>query len=461
MVAVWAEVDAMLRVHGARPEVRAVLCAEATFRNPERLQRARRWRPTWDVPAGVQLWSRDGDALTLPRPLATDLRRLAPLCPIRDRRRTLDPVAFRWRGELRPEQKTACRTAFGSDSGVVVGPCGSGKTQMGLALVAAWRQPALWLVHTTDLARQALERAQSLFDLPPSAFGLIGDGKEHIGTHLTVATVQTLVRRDLRDLEPHFGTVVIDEAHHTPAATFLQVVQSIPARYRLGLTATPDRPDGLGPAMLAVLGPITGHLTTTALAAAGRVLVPSVRQIPTRFRWAYGGDYAALLSALCADADRNAQIAAAVAAEARRGHLCLVLTERVDHARALAAALEVAAPEIPSAVLTGEATARQRAATLDGLRSRALRVLFATKLADEGLDVPALDRLFLTTGGRAAGRVAQQVGRAMRTAEGKAPPVVFDFCDLRVGVLAAQARARVREVYVPLGATVRQERVPA
>ncbi len=104
---------------------------------------------------------------------------------------------------------------------------------------------------------------------------------------------------------------------------------------------------------------------------------------------------------------------------------------------------------------------KRRAGVLGGLRDGAVRVLFATKLADEGLDVPALSRVFLATGGRAAGRVGQQIGRVMRTAAGKHGAVVFDFCDWRVGVLAAQAKARARDVYGPLGARVQRGGVPA
>ena len=405
----------------------------------------------------MDLWRQEDGTLIVPRGLEGELHRHAPDATITDHRLLLPPADFHWRGELRPEQKTACRAAH-SAGGVVVGPCGSGKTVMGLAMVAAWRQPCLWIVHTIDLAKQSLDRAQSLFDLPPAAFGMVGDGKATVGTHLTVATVQTLARRDLSDLAGRFGAVVVDEAHRTPTNTHTATVQAFPARYRLGLTATPDRADGLGGAMLAVLGPVAAHLTTAQLARAGRVVVPSVRFVATRFRYRYADDYGALLGALCEDPGRNALIVRTVAQEAHTGHTCLVLSERVEHCHALADALAAIAPDVPAAVLTGEATARQRAATLGAMRDGRLRVLFATKLADEGLDLPALDRVFLTTGGRAAGRLAQQVGRAMRAVAGKRGAKVIDFTDPQVGVLAAQSRARQRDVYLPLGARIEGDR---
>ena len=449
-----AEAEALLRVYGAPPATGARLRAAATFPNPARAKLLRLGRDARWTPATLPLWQQDGDALVLPRGLLHELRSVEPGCPIEDRRLTLPEVDFRWRGTLRPEQREAAARAWRAQGGVVVGPCGSGKTNIGLACVGGWRQPCLWLVHTLDLGRQAVERARALFDLPDDAFGMVGDGRERIGTHFTAATVQTLARRDLADLAGRFGTVVLDEAHHAPASTFMQVLQAFPARNRLGLTATPDRADGLGPAMLAVFGPIVARLTTRALADAGRVVLPVVRQVPTSFIYPYADDYGALMAALCADPARNALVARMVAAEARAGHSCLVLSERVDHCRLLAEALQRVAPEVPAAILTGEASAKVRAETLGAMRTGSLRVLCATRLADEGLDLPALDRLFLTTGGRNVVALTQRAGRAMRPAPGKGTPVLFDYCDWRVGVLRAQAKARARDVWGPLGARI-------
>lgn len=429
----------------------------ATFTNPEYAKRSRLGRATHGISRRLEFWRRDREVLMLPRGLLAEVRRLAPSAVIIDDTAACPEVPFRWRGDLRQEQREACRAVSAGGGGVLVAPCGAGKTEMGLALVAAWRQPALWIVHTLDLADQALERARRLYDSPEGAYGSLGGGRETIGTHLTVATVQTLARRDLSALGRYFGTVVLDEAHHVPARTFNDVVQRFDARYRLGLTATPDRADGLGPAMLAVLGPVVAKLTVSDLAAAGRVLVPVVRQVPTTFEFAYTGDYAALLSALSTNAARNTLIVTSVAQEVRAGHLCLVLSERVEHCCLLAEALAAVAPDVQSAVLTGAVNQKTRAATMDAMRDGDIRVLFATKLADEGLDIPAVDRVFLAAGGRAAGRVQQQAGRAMRTCGGKTGAVVYDFVDARVGVLRAQAWARVRSVYRPLGARVTKE----
>lgn len=206
---------------------------------------------------------------------------------------------------------------------------------MALAYIAARRQPVLFLVPTRELAYQALERARQLFDLPEEAFGLLDDGTECVGTHLTVGIVATLVRRDLPKLSERFGALVGDEIHHVPAQTVRQVVEAFPARYRLGITATPNRQDGLGTMMLAVMGPVSATLTTKDLVQSERLILPQVRQIETRFEYPYTEDYHELMAALIADADRNALIVAHVIHEAHAGHHILVLSERIAHVQTL------------------------------------------------------------------------------------------------------------------------------
>ena len=440
--------DADLRVADAPADLQATLCAAATFPHPEYRKRARMGRSTYGIPSHLTLWRQEGEWLVVPRGLAY----LLPRVVAEDKQWMLPKVEFGWKGHLWPEQRIAALAAVRAGGGVVVGPCGSGKTQMGMACLSAWRQPTLWVVHTTDLAHQALERARKLFDLPPWAYGLIGAGSESRGTHLTVATVQTLARRDLGVLATKFGAVVCDEAHHTPSNLFSEVLQAFPARYRLGLTATPNRADGLEGVMHAVLGREVAHLTVRQLADAGRVLLPLVRQVRTGFSCPYTGRYQDLMDALITDEHRNKLIAERVAAEARAGHRCLVLSERVWHCEELARVMHSVAADVKCAVLTHATKDKTRTYVLEGMAKGNISVICATQIADEGLDMPAVDRLILTAGGRSASRGQQRVGRAMRVLANK-DPEILDFVD-DSPVLSAQARARTRDVYGALGLRV-------
>ena len=76
-----------------------------------------------------------------------------------------------------------------------------------------------------------------------------------------------------------------------------------------------------------------------------------------------------------------------------------------------------------------------------------IQVLFATKLADEGLDIQRLNRLFLTCPIRSKNKVNQQIGRIMRTFPGKKDAIVYDFKDSLVSLAASQFDTRMQAVY--------------
>jgi superfamily II DNA or RNA helicase len=99
-------------------------------------------------------------------------------------------------------------------------------------------------------------------------------------------------------------------------------------------------------------------------------------------------------------------------------------------------------PNIKSAVITGKESPASRQKSLDQMRSGELQVLFSCKLADEGLDVPRLDRLFLVAPIRSTSRLIQQIGRIKRPFPGKKDAIVFDFLDSCVSLATSQFYTR-------------------
>ncbi len=191
-----------------------------------------------------------------------------------------------------------------------------------------------------------------------------------------------------------------------------------------------------------LFGPVVFKAETSTLVDAGRLR--RVRREEVRTRFSYGGDptdWAALVGALVDDAGRNAQIAELAARECA-GALGLVLSSRVAHARELGRLIAGHGARV--GVLTGDVPGKRRDQILAQARAGALDVVCATTLADEGLDLPQLARLFLTVPSREGARFVQRVGRAMRVYPGKLEPVVYDFVDAGVGLLAYQARRRAQ-----------------
>jgi superfamily II DNA or RNA helicase len=299
-------------------------------------------------------------------------------------------------------------------------------------------RPTLVVVHTQDLATQWAARLKQCV---PTGNVFYGFGVERFRSalgcalelphSLLVATVQTLAEMgpDLRTAR--FSTIIVDEAHHTPAKTFREVLENVTAERVYGLTATPERDDGWTPAMFAWLGPTRYEVTADYLCRIGLTVSPKVMEVRTPF-FSASGDFSAIVEALCGLPDRNALIAHMVA---KHGDFPqLVLTSRVDHAEALAKL-------IPDAVaVVGRSKKREQ--VFADVRAGLVKVLVATQLADEGLDLPSLTAVHMTAPSRAAGRVIQRAGRVMRSAPGKGRPVVYDYVD-DMGLLVSQWRSRM------------------
>jgi len=425
--ALWRERLVIWDPGSARPRLQAL----ATFRLKGRLG------PNQD--REFRAYQETVSAIALPRGLLPDVRQVLALT-VRDLRFVEPPVPWTFTGQLRPEQWAIVRQLVRNEGGTLVAPPGSGKTVMGLAAAAAWGQRTLWLTHRHDLAQQVVREAQRLMPGPPGQIGITSGQSRDEGTRLTVAMLQTLAR-DLHAVEgERYGTVIVDEAHHVPSRTFMAVVSRLPGRYRLGLSATPDRTDGLGPLVTALLGGIV-TVPDQYWVQQRRIIVPQIWWLRTPFVAPEHLSWVELQARRARDMARNRLILQAVRYCSDRGRHVLVLTEEVAHAQWLAAALRH--QHVVAEAVVGEVPQRLRRAVYRTSRDPGM-VMVATRLADEGLDLPWLDTLVLATPGRSVPRLHQQIGRVFRAYPGKDPPWVIDVVDPLVPVLAAQAKWRRR-----------------
>lgn len=163
--------------------------------------------------------------------------------------------------ELRDSQREAAESYLNSNlnnptlKGSVQMPTGKGKSILGLYLASALSCKTLIVVHKDDLVRGWQKDIALAFDNKVNP-GLIKAKSRRVGHFLTIATVQTLNKlseEELYDLFSQFGFVIQDEMHHCPATSF-EVVSRFKARYKLGLTATPERTDGLAHVMTLYFG---------------------------------------------------------------------------------------------------------------------------------------------------------------------------------------------------------------
>ena len=405
-------------------------------------------------PATLPVWSTQRDPsgkawLVVPRHAP------ARVMPDADRRTDGEPIDARLTVDLRPYQRAALDAAVSVGGGVVRAPCGAGKTVIGLAAIAAVGRRALVLVHTLDLAKQWRSRLQS--QLGVASVGMLGGGKDDRDHPVVIATIQTLARWDwwgLLAFGKGFGCVVLDEAHHAPAVTFTSVLSALPARFRLGLTATPEREDGLTALLWWSFGREVYGIDHATLMRSGALVLPDLRAVRTGWTPASedAGGWHKYIAELIEDEARHALLLAEVRALLDDGRRVLVLSERVEHCAQIAS-------DLGGRALTGKVKAKDRAEIIAEADAGTLRLVCGTTVADEGLDIPGLDAVVLATPCKVLARIEQRIGRIMRPDPGKRTPVVVDLVD-SWGPLLGQYQRR-RKVYARLGIIGRPPVSPA
>ena len=465
-------IDSVIRVSDVPEDILKQVQAELTMKNPEYIKKKAMGlnRYAWGSEF-IKLWSvRDVDGhkeYILPRGYFARLWTVAGLTPgmIEDKRVKWNKISFPGKPNLRVYQEPALQQAAIWESGVTIMPCGAGKTETALGMVAEVGQPTLWITHTMDLLQQSMERAVSRLGLSGNQIGLIQGENMSIGTHMTFATVQTLAKRDLSRVRELFGCIVIDECHlvfkdAAKARMFESVISQFPAYYRFGMTASEFRSDGLINTMFHVIGPKIYEVTQEDLNQAGNVVVPRVEFVETGFEYTPPEDEMLNVQKMVAemkyDTERNSKIhdvLDTVDGTADANDCCIVLGDSLEHLRDLMGYVEYHTPW-KAAFVCGTTPKKEREKIMADMRAGKYVFLFATyQLAKLGLDIPRLNKLVLATPKRDKTSIQQAVGRIMRPCEGKGQPIVYDIYDSKVPQLKYWARDRVR-VYKTLGCEI-------
>ena len=352
--------------------------------------------------------------------------RLAQLgWPLRDEAGYADgaalPIAWRDGLSLRPYQRAAIAafTGEGADpgdggSGLVLLPCGAGKTLVGIgAMIALGRQTLILCPNRTAVAQwvAALGRFTTL---AAESYGPY-DARRAAPLPVTVTTYQQLTTRRRRSTGtgsefPHldrlgacdWGLIVFDEAHFLPADVF-RLTADLAARRRLGLTATPVREDGREAELTALIGPIRYDAPWTRLAAEGwiapvecvEVRVPLVTQDGP---WSH--------RAAATAPEKWPTVRRLVRRHAGEG--TLIIGHYLDQLRDLAARLS--AP-----LVSGETPQDERERVFARFRAGKVRLLLLSRVGNAALDLPEA-RVAIEVSGNFGSRQeeAQRLGRLLR-----------------------------------------------
>jgi superfamily II DNA or RNA helicase len=355
--------------------------------------------------------------------------------------------------KLRPEQKSAMMAMINNLEGRIIMPPGKGKTIIGLSALSAFPGPVIIIVDKKHIGQQWIDRAKEHFDWD---LGFIGDNQwdEKL---ITVALIQSLwsKRKELTDeWFKKWSVVLHDEQHHIPADTFAGIISNFCARKRFGLSATIGKsPAGRRISEL-IYGPILWESKEYELK-------PEVQTIETGFTYNYvrthkvgkkviRNNYQSLVKALVESPYRNALIASKVLDN--QTHANLIISRRLNHLKEIRAmCINNGFSSDRCWMLTGKESLERRMEIYE-LADKGNCAIFST-IADEALDIPRLDRLYMAFPAKNEETIKQQVGRLCRNHPDKDNAIIYDFKD-SVDVLLNQYKTRLRKFYQRLELTV-------
>ncbi len=318
--------------------------------------------------------------------------------------------------DLRTYQDQAAESFWHGGSGVVVLPCGAGKTIVGAAAMARAQATTLILVTNTVSARQWRDELIKRTTLTPEEIGEYSGAKKEIRP-VTIATYQVITTKR-GGIHPHlelfdardWGLIIYDEVHLLPAPVF-RMTADLQARRRLGLTATLVREDGREGDVFSLIGPKRFDAPWKDIEAQGYIAPADCIEVRVTLteheRMTYAVAEPDVKYRLAATADSKSEVVVDLVAK-HKGTPTLVIGQYVDQ-------LDDLAERLGAPLIKGETTVRQREKLYEQFRSGEIDLLVVSKVANFSIDLPTAQVAIQVSGAFGSRQEeAQRLGRLLR-----------------------------------------------
>lgn len=415
------------------------------FLNSDYIVKKRLGKTAYNIEKYFKLIEETTEGIIIPRGFASSLVRFCNTenIPIKivDERCKQDEIIVNSKIDLLPHQEEVLERAETKDFGVIISPPGSGKTIIGLELIAQKKQPTLILVHRKQLFDQWVDRIQNFLSIPKKQIGQIGNQKEKVGKEVTVAMIQSLTRGDLTELQNRFGMIIVDECHHIPAKSFREVITQLNCYYLYGLTATPKRKNNDEKLIYVYIGNIIYEMTQKELLEQQNSKAEiNIRETELFVPFDYKIDnYETISQVLIFDTARNGQILKDIDENISRFKSILILTERKSHVSILNLYLK---EKYETIAISGDDSERSRKSKLEQINQGHFQIIISTgQYFGEGIDISALECLFIVYPFTFEGKLVQYIGRVQRSGK---PPVIFDYRDSKIDYFDKMFKQRNR-----------------
>jgi len=317
---------------------------------------------------------------------------------------------------LREYQKEAAQSFWDGGSGVVVLPCGAGKTLVGAAAMALAQSTTLILVTNTVSARQWKHELVKRTSLTEDEIGEYSGARKEVRP-VTIATYQVLTTRrkgiythlDLLDARD-WGLIVYDEVHLLPAPIF-RMTANLQARRRIGLTATLVREDGREGDVFSLIGPKRYDTPWKDIEAQGWIAPADCVEVrvtlPEGERLAYATAEPEERYRLASCTFSKTKVAEQLV-ERHRGERTLVIGQYLEQ-------LDELAEHLDAPVIKGETTVRERERLFQAFRTGEIELLVVSKVANFSVDLPEAAVAIQVSGSFGSRQEeAQRLGRLLR-----------------------------------------------
>ncbi|MCM4154411.1 restriction endonuclease subunit R [Gramella sp. AN32] len=411
---------------------------ELNFANSEYFIKKKSGKNTWGTQPYFSCIEGTQDEVIMPRGFIGKLLRYCKKQKVDfeflDNRKKQASVKFSCDLNLRSHQTLGIKAASNKDFGIISAPPGSGKTVIGLKIIANKEQPALIIVHRKQLLEQWIERIQSFLGIPKNEIGKIGQGKAKLGKSLTVAMIQSLgkyiEKQESKEFIQSFGTLIIDECHHIPAETYRNTISKLSPYYQYGLTATPFRKGNDEKLLFIYLGETIAEIKPSDIKKYKRPRIV-IRNTSLNVPYNPKTDiFETLSKILVHDSARNELILKDVVVELKLGKRAVIITERKEHIDALNQLLK---QSFESVTLSGEDSEISRKSKWKLLNEGNYQVLITTgQFFGEGTDLQNASCLFLAYPFSFKGKLIQYIGRVQRS---EITPIIYDYRDHQIAYL--------------------------
>lgn len=349
--------------------------------------------------------------------------------------------------QLRDYQKAAVELAVQKQRGIIRCGTGGGKSSIIAGIIGKLNAPTLLLIHKTDVFYQLIDTLERILQIP---IGKIGDGHCELDKQITVGMIQSLAHifdpkvkiaakedavlkhktDDIKQYLNSLNVIIADECHHISSDSFWTVLQNCKiAMYRIGVTATAFREDNMDIMLEGALASKFVDISSSDLINRGFLVPPTIYLYPVDHARRQKGDPYGLVYSeeIVQNVDRNHLICNLALKAKNAGKAVLVAVTQIEHGEILEKMLQSADPS--AIFVNGQSKSEVRKQILEDLGKGVIRIVVATNIYSEGVDMPSLSVLINAAGAASGIHSLQLLGRVLRLAPNKTKAWVIDLQD--------------------------------